>query len=344
MLMADQTSKPFKKYGEMLDLLESRNVTIDDRSNAEYVIKNIPYYTLINNYKNIFVSIDESGKYTDDYQGTKFDHIKETHDFDRDLCSIFYKYISMIENTLKSVLSYNISEEFGYIKSDYFNGNNYSLGNPVKNRNGVVIKNQGGKIYYDRDKLLEKLKEKYNSNKSDVVCHYRVDHGNVPPWILVTELSLGEIINWLKQSKGAVKDNVMLHYIMLDKLSEAKNNYSFFSQCLYVVLEYRNIVSHGGRVLLHCNKRKFDCHLLKEYIPCYSNGMKRNKVGRTDLMGLIYAMIALFSNRSTVREEFIDEITSCFLKMKRSNEEVYNKILERNKIKQKYIDDLQTLK
>jgi hypothetical protein len=64
----------------------------------------------------------------------------------------------------------------------------------------------------------------------------------------------------------------------------------------------------------------------------------------TDLMGLIYAIIASFSNRSSVREEFIDEITSCFLKMKQSNEEVYNKILERNKIKQKYIDDLQTLK
>jgi len=45
----------------------------------------------------------------------------------------------------------------------------------------------------------------------------------------------------------------------------------------------------------------------------------------TDLMGLIYAIIVLFSNRSSVREAFIDELTSCFLKMKQSTEEVYNK-------------------
>lgn len=250
----------------------------------------------------------------------------------------------MIENTLKSVLSYNISDEFGYIKADYFNESNYLVGRPVKNKDGSVKTKNDGSIYYDRDKLLDKLEGKYNSTENDVIRHYRVDHKNVPPWILITDLSLGEIINWLKQSKGNIKDTVMKHYILLDGLKDEKNNYNFFAQCLYVILEYRNIISHGGRVLLHCNKRKLDCQFLKEYIPCYSTGMRNNVVGNEDLMGLIYAVIILFSNRNTVRREFIDEVTSCFLKAKQTNEELYYKILERNEIKQKYIDDLQTLK
>ena len=44
----NQYDKPFKTYEQLLELLESRNFIIDDKTFAIDVLKNISYYTLIN--------------------------------------------------------------------------------------------------------------------------------------------------------------------------------------------------------------------------------------------------------------------------------------------------------
>ena len=50
----NQYDKPFKTYEQLLELLESRNFIIDDKTFAIGVLKNISYYTLINGYYHIF--------------------------------------------------------------------------------------------------------------------------------------------------------------------------------------------------------------------------------------------------------------------------------------------------
>lgn len=46
--MASTIDKPFKTYEEQIQILESRNVIIEDRDDAIRQLKEFSYYTLVN--------------------------------------------------------------------------------------------------------------------------------------------------------------------------------------------------------------------------------------------------------------------------------------------------------
>ena len=52
--------KPFKTYEELLQLMESRHIIIEDREFAIRALENLSYYELVNGYKNIFSAFTDS--------------------------------------------------------------------------------------------------------------------------------------------------------------------------------------------------------------------------------------------------------------------------------------------
>lgn len=87
--------------------------------------------------------------------------------------------------------------------------------------------------------------------------YYREDQGNVPPWIVVKRLSLGNLIWWARLLKGPQKAQVISRMIGLPieivqgntELSEVVGDY------LSLVLDYRNIAAHGGRIYNHYSSK-----------------------------------------------------------------------------------------
>ena len=49
--------KPFKTYDEQIEILLSRNISIPDRDFAYMILSSLSYYTIINGYKNTFLSV-----------------------------------------------------------------------------------------------------------------------------------------------------------------------------------------------------------------------------------------------------------------------------------------------
>ena len=79
-------NKPFKTYDEQIHLLISRNVEIDDYDFAKDALSSFSYYTLINGYKNTFLSEPGMDNFI---PGTNFKDLYTLHIIDSNLNNIF---------------------------------------------------------------------------------------------------------------------------------------------------------------------------------------------------------------------------------------------------------------
>ena len=102
--------KPFKTYEEQIKILESRKIKISNPDFTKQVLSSLSYYTIINGYKNTFLSVPGSDDFV---EGTTFDGLYTLHIIDSNLNSIILKYILFVERYLKTRLSYLVSQNYG---------------------------------------------------------------------------------------------------------------------------------------------------------------------------------------------------------------------------------------
>ena len=93
--------KPFKTYNELIELLRERNVIITNDEATKELLSDLTYYDLINGYKNLY-PYDENDKFT---IPIPFYEFYSLHTFDTLINNIIFKYILLIEKSLKSKIS-----------------------------------------------------------------------------------------------------------------------------------------------------------------------------------------------------------------------------------------------
>ena len=215
-------NKPFKTYDELLDFLEEdKELIIKDREAAKSILSKISYYSLINGYKDIFKN-KTTGYYRKDIC---FDDIYNLYKFDRDLRNVFLKYILIAEKGVKTALAYYFSELYGEKQNEYCDLKNYD----VKPQNVQSIK-----------KLISIFS--YNlSGKTDYtyINHYLSVHGNVPLWIMVQVLTLGQFAHFFDYLKATTPIKVCQDYHNITR----NQMHSFLS----VMTKHRNVCAHGDR-------------------------------------------------------------------------------------------------
>ncbi|MCD7893978.1 MAG: Abi family protein [Erysipelotrichaceae bacterium] len=256
--------KPFKTYDGMLDILESRNVIITGKDFAKECLSNISYYTLINGFKNLY-EIDTDDKFIIPIPFYEFYLL---YYFDMDINHILFKYIMMIEKSLKSKMSYIISKHYGVYTDiddfsnrntkDYLCRNNY-LNSPFRNNTLRNIKNA--------------VKED-NHNLS--LQHYLEHHNHIPCWILTNCISFGLTIQWYQFLKKNEK-NYICQSFFNDSLLTLEQQKEFLIKGLYILKNYRNCTAHGNivfnysireilpkkQVLILSNEQVTDCEYRK---------------------------------------------------------------------------------
>jgi len=168
--------KIFKTLDEQVQILQSRGLIINDITKAKEVLIRENYF-FINGYRHLFTRASVDGVFI---KGTTFEELYGTFLFDRNIRNIMFKYILVVENNLKSIISYELSRRYGYKDKDYLNPKNFTQDN-IKARQV-------------RD-VLNKMKRqiRVNGRKHTATLHYLDNYGYVPMWILVKVLSLGII-------------------------------------------------------------------------------------------------------------------------------------------------------
>lgn len=246
MLNSESGNKPFKTTAQQINILKSRNLLFHDEEAAAKNLRRYGYYEIINGYKDNFMINPR-----DDDQGFRpnvsFDHIYQLFSVDQRLRAATIESLEYFEANLRQVVAYVISKNISCDQNEYINRRKYNHGQPFRCNNGYR---------YPVDKLMHTL-IKITERNDQPFKHYREDHGNVPPWIVIKRLSLGNLIWWTRLLKNKEKSEVIskMMGLPIEIVSSNTEIREIFGDFLSLLLDYRNIAAHGGRIYNHYSSR-----------------------------------------------------------------------------------------
>ena len=218
-------SKEFKTIDQQIEILKNKGLIIDDEVMAEDVLLKENYF-FINGYRHLFMNSSSDKTYI---SGATFSELYALFLFDRYSRNIFFKNLLIIENRLKSVISYQLSKKYGYREKDYLNIRNFSS-SPEKKRR---VKD-----------VLEKMKRqiRINTSRHNATMHYLRNYGFIPLWVLVKVLSFGMVCELFTILKDDDKEEVARVFNI-----SVGNLESF----LPILSNYRNLCAHEDIVFDH---------------------------------------------------------------------------------------------
>lgn len=293
--------KPFKTYDELIDIMISRNIEVNDRSFAENALSNMSYYTLVNGYKNTFLSPDGNDIFV---SGTKFEELYTLHVLDTNLSSILLKYILHIEHSLKSKVSYIVSKNYGVFsdftkeynkdESDYLYLKNYSSSSG-RRKNVLYQINQCG----------------IDPRNNLSLIHYKNEKNHVPPWILIGNVPFGLSIQWYNILKNTDKTYVCESLVCSNTLSSEQKK-EFLSKALSILKNYRNSMAHGIRTFTDISSEELPMSSVLKLAPTLLNKFEYlTGVGRNNLYALVIA-ICILLNDLYLATNFYTDLTYLF--------------------------------
>ena len=260
--------KRFKTLDEQLEIFKLKGLIVHDEKYAKKVLLRENYF-FINGYRHLFLKSETNRVFKD---GTTFEEIYSLFLFDRSFRNILFKYLLVIENNLKSIVSYQLSKKYGYRECDYLKPKNFTHA-PEKQR--------------QINDLLKKMKRqiRLNGSQHSATQHYVSNYGYIPLWILVKVLSFGIVSEMFSILKKEDKKDIADIYNIEDDVLE---NY------LPMLANYRNLCAHED--ILYENKTQKEINdtvyhqLLK--IPKENNEYTQ---GKNDLFALIIIMKQMLS-------------------------------------------------
>jgi len=177
--------KVFKTIGEQLEILVNKGLIINNYDKTKDILFRENYF-FISGYRHMFMNRGKDNKFI---TGTTFEELYAAFYFDRVLRNIMFKNILIIENNIKSVMSYTLSKKYGTREKDYLNPKNF-IQDTLKARQVHDILN----------KMRRQIR--VNGKQHTATMHYLAHYGYIPLWILVKVLSFGiiaELFSILKE-------------------------------------------------------------------------------------------------------------------------------------------------
>ena len=261
-------NKDFKTIDEQLQILRNKGLIIEDEYEAEIILLRENYF-FINGYRHIFMISSREKTFV---KGATFRELYSLFKFDRYFRNIIFKNVLVIENQLKSVISYQLSKKYGYKEKEYLNPRNFTDAHDKKRR----VKD-----------ILEKMKRqiRINAIHHNATMHYINSYGYIPLWVLVKVLSFGivcELYSILKK-----EDKLEIADIFGTTPRELED-------FLVILSNYRNLCAHEDIVFEHKTER---------HIPdtIYHEKMGIDKMdaeyiyGKNDLFAVIIIMKELLT-------------------------------------------------
>ena len=184
--------KEFKTIDEQIELLQNRNLHIENENIAREILLNNNYYYLINGYKDVF--LNKNSKEEKFANGTTLEEIYSLYEFDRKIRIIFLEYILLVERKIDTYIAYEFSKNYGhknYLIPENFNNSN-------KNRE-LILK-------FINDINLEISHQYKNSNK--MIIHYLDTYKYIPLWVLIRILSFGKVSKFYSFMKQKEQNNI----------------------------------------------------------------------------------------------------------------------------------------
>lgn len=224
--------KQFKNLDEQIEIFKYKGLVIEDEKFAKSVLLRENYFFL-NGYRHLFMKSANNKKYI---EGTTFEELYSLFLFDRQFRNIIFKNLLIIENNIKSIISYQLSKKYGYKENDYLKVKNFDS-SPEK--------------YKQINDLLKKMKRqiRVNGSQHSATMHYLTNYGYIPLWVLVKVLSFGIVSEMYSILK--LEDRLAIASIFGIE-QETLANY------LPILANYRNLCAHEDILFENKTQRVID--------------------------------------------------------------------------------------
>lgn len=271
-------NKTFKTLDEQISILEEKGMIIEDYDYTKDILLRENYFFL-SGYRHLFMRNYHDNRFI---EGTTFEELYSMFLFDRKIRNIFFKNVLVIENNVKSIISYQLSKKYGHKDRDYLNPKNFNQ-DPLRTRQ---VKD-----------VLNKMKRqiRVNGRQHTATLHYINNYGYIPLWILVKVLSLGIVSELYSILKVEDQETIASHY-NID--AETLGIY------LSLLSNYRNVCAHEDILYTHRTQRvipntKFHKELNIEMTEGEYN------YGKNDLFAAVIVLKTMLSGKEF--REFIKE-------------------------------------
>ncbi|MDO5564982.1 MAG: Abi family protein [Eubacteriales bacterium] len=261
-------NKRFKNLDEQIEIFRYKGLVVENEEFARNVLLKENYF-FINGYRHLFMKSCDNKRYI---EGTTFEEQYSLFLFDRSFRNIIFKYLLVIENNTKSIISYQLSKKYGYKESDYLKAKNFDT-SPDKSR--------------QVNDLISKMKRqvRVNGSQHSATRHYITNYGYIPLWVLVKVLSFGiisELYSILKkEDREAICDVYGID-------SRTYSNY------LPILANYRNLCAHED--ILFCNRtQKIIDDTIYHHILNIEKTNDEYIYGKNDLFALLIIVKQLLS-------------------------------------------------
>jgi len=232
--------KKFKTIDEQLEILKEKGLIIeDDELTKESLLRE--NYFFIMGYRHLFMKSSRENRFI---PGTTFNELYSLFEFDRSFRNIIFKNVLVIENQLKSIISYQLSKKYGYREKEYLNHKNFTSDHNKSKRVRDLI-----------DKMKRQIR--INATSHNATMHYINNYGYIPLWVLVKVLSFGivcELYTILKK-----EDQIEIAEIF-------NTTPSVLEDTLVILSNYRNLCAHEDIVFEHRTERVIPDTIYHEFM------------------------------------------------------------------------------
>ena len=232
--------KTFKNLNEQVEILEAKGLKITDYEKTKEILFKENYF-FINGYRHLLTSANNNNHFI---PGATFEELYAIFIFDRRLRNIMFKNIMIIENNVKSIISYQMSKKYGHKEKDYLNPKHFRY--------------ESFKLSQVND-VINKMKRqiKLNGKQHRATKHYISNYGYIPMWVSVKVLSFG-IISELYSILKYEDQNDIADFYHID--SEELNIY------LYLLSNYRNLCAHEDILYDHTTQRSIPDNRFHQFL------------------------------------------------------------------------------
>ena len=186
----------------------------------------------------------------------------------------------IVENNIKSLISHQLSKNYGFKEKEYLNPKNFSKDSM-----------QSRQVHDVLNKVKRQIR--VNGKQHSATMHYITNYGYIPLWILVKVLSFGivsELYNILDYNdKSAISD-----YYKLDS--------STLGIYLSILSNYRNLCAHEDILYDHRTQKQIPDSIYHKMLYIDRTDGEYN-YGKNDL----FAVVIIFKQLLT-QSEFVDFI------------------------------------
>ena len=244
--------KQFKNLDEQLEIFRYKGLIINDEKYTKQVLLRENYF-FINGYRHLFLKSNTDRTFV---KGATFEELYSLFLFDRSFRNVLFKYLLVIENNLKSIVSYQLSKKYGYRESDYLRPKNFTPA-PEKQRQIRI-----------------------NGSQHSATQHYASNYGYIPLWILVKVLSFGIVSEMFSVLKIEDKKEIAKAYnIEVESLETY----------LPMLANYRNLCAHED-ILYENRTQKFINDTVYHQLLKIPKEDGEYTKGKNDLFALIIIM------------------------------------------------------